>query len=161
MCKSVKGITMNETNQQSSPPRPQPGVPHQQGQFPTYHVSPGIADPTMFNNNIPPYVKGLIGTLAAVIFVPSVAFIAVVNFAGIREPLVGFLDAYLKNQVAQMQVNEQMLDELQKLRAQTAQWNTTAEARLSALEVTVANQGKTLLTLGEGLQTHVNKGKGK
>ncbi len=152
---------MTNTNQQAPAPAPQPGVPHQQGQFPTYHISPGNPDPMMFNRNIPPYVKGWIGTLAASIFVPSVAFIVVVNFAGIREPLVGFLDAYLKNQVAQMSVNEQMLDELQKLRAQTAQWNSTAEARLSALETTVANQGKTLVTLGEGLQTHVNKGKGK
>ena len=58
-----------------------------------------------------------------------------------------------------MSVNEHMLEELQKLRAQTAQWTSTAEARLLALESTVANQGDSIVALSESINNHVTKGK--
>lgn len=121
------------------------------------HHAPSGVDLNPYDQHTPRWVKGLAGGIAALVLIPSIAFIAVANLAGIKEIMVSSLDAYMKAQVQQLESSQQVVVELQALRVQTAAWNAASEARLAKLEEVVAKQSTRLEAVDAKLGSHLKR----
>ncbi len=104
-------------------------------------------DPQQFNEHIPKWVKALIGSMAAFMLIPSFAFILVVNFAGIREPLVNWLENSLTINQKVAESNILLVKQLQTVEATLTAYTGLTNQRLSTVEETVTVQGKAIKKL--------------
>ena len=74
-------------------------------------------NPNKYDNHVPSWLKGVIGGFAALILVPSVAFIAVVKLGGVED----IMQAWAKQQ---LKISEPVVNSNKELAIQILQLNT-------------------------------------
>lgn len=101
-------------------------------------------NPTQYDEFVPSWVKGLIGALAGLILVPSLAFIAVVNLGGVDDIMQAYAKQALKIQEPAIKSNEnlaiqmlQLNNTLLSFKTEVGDLNEVMDTRLSAVEDTL------------------------
>lgn len=77
-----------------------------------------VINPKQYDKHVPSWVKALIGTLAAIIFVPSISFIAVVKLGGVED----IMQSWAKQQ---LKVSEPVINSNKELAIQILELNNT------------------------------------
>lgn len=88
-----------------------------------------------YDNHVPSWVKGFIGTISALILVPSFAMIIVVKFGGFEEVMHKYAEMRLEASRPEIRSNSLLKQEIERLNDNISEMNKSLDKRMATIEL--------------------------
>ena len=110
-------------------------------------------DVSKFDNNIPSWVKGVIGSIAAIFLIPPIALSIAMKFGGFESIVQDWTKSQLKISEPMVKSNDNLAIQMLQLNRTIIEFRNQMDEHAKIIDVRISNMGDTLTIHGEQINS--------